>query len=88
MKEITSASTTTGIVESIAGRIFLQCDRAGVRLTKLRNQGHELFRSFRVVFGVFFQIIMLTGRKRAKPLGRLTRPAAVLMFSRVNAWLR
>ena len=46
--------------------IHLQLDRAGVRLTKLADQGHELFRTFRVVFGVFFQIIDADGRQEHK----------------------
>ena len=62
----------------IDGRwIHLQLDRAGVRLTKLPHQGHELFRTFRVVFGVFFQIIHAEGGKRTKPLGSLARLVAV-----------
>ena len=43
--------------------IHLQRDRAGVQLTKPPDQGHELFRSFRVVFGVFFQILNADGRQ-------------------------
>jgi hypothetical protein len=37
--------------------IHLKRGRAGVRLTKRPDQGHELFRSFRVMFSVFFQIV-------------------------------
>ena len=46
--------------------IHLQRDRAGVWLTKLPDQSHELFRSFRVVFSIFFQIIYADGRQEDK----------------------